>query len=242
MLMKILFAAFKSADDFLGRLEVSRDAGNGLITVPTRARYRMGEPVILEIGFPGMPNRVLLRANARDPQHGLRFAAPPAGQSPAGPPGAETKEDALFEVAPGEEHKRDFLVAVAAGRANASWQRKHRRFPVRLPARFVADGENVPLRGDAETEDLGSGGLFLKTTRSLPEGTRVSVVLDPCDGSAEMEFSGRVVYTRGEDGNTGIGVQFDRLTTDDNKRLRRLIRDVKLRGKVVEWEDASGSF
>jgi Tfp pilus assembly protein PilZ len=223
MLMKILFAAFKSADDFLGRLEVSRDAGNGLISVPTRARYRMGEPVILEIGFPGLPNRVLLRANARDSQ-------------------ARVAEDATFEVASGEEHKRDFLVAVAAGRANASWQRKHRRFPVRLPARFVADGENVPLRGDAETEDLGSGGLFLKTTRSLPEGTRVTVVLDPCDGSAEMEFSGRVVYTRGEDGNTGIGVQFDRLTTDDNKRLRRLIRDVKLRGKVVEWEDASGSF
>ncbi len=226
MLMKILFAAFKSADDFLGRLEVSRDAGNGLISVPTRARYRMGEPVILEIGFPGLPNRVLIRANARDARAGDVRAA----------------DDATFEVASGEEHKRDFLVAVAAGRANASWQRKHRRFPVRLPARFVADGENVPLRGDAETEDLGSGGLFLKTTRSLPEGTRVTVVLDPCDGSAEMEFSGRVVYTRGEDGNTGIGVQFDRLTTDDNKRLRRLIRDVKLRGKVVEWEDASGSF
>ena len=224
MLMKILFAAFKSADDFLGRLEVSRDAGNGLISVPTRARYRMGEPVILEIAFPGLPNRVLIRANARDAQE----------PKPA--------DDATFEVASGEEHKRDFLVAVAAGRANASWLRKHRRFPVRLPARFVADGENVPLRGDAETEDLGSGGLFLKTTRSLPEGTRVTVVLDPCDGSAEMEFSGRVVYTRGEDGNTGIGVQFDRLTTDDNKRLRRLIRDVKLRGKVVEWEDASGSF
>jgi Tfp pilus assembly protein PilZ len=218
--MKILYAAFKSADDFLQRLEISKDAGPGRLSVPTKARYKAGEAVILEIGFPGLPNRVLLRVHARD------------GETP----------EPVFEVSSGEEHKRDFLVAVAAGRAKASWQRKHRRFPVRLPARFVAAGEEVPLRGDAETEDVGSGGVFLKTSRSLPEGTRLTVVLDPCDGSAEMEFSGRVVYTRQEDGNAGIGIQFDRLSGDDMKRLRGMIRDVKLRGKVVEWEDASGSF
>jgi Tfp pilus assembly protein PilZ len=221
--MKILYAAFASAEDFLGRLELTRDAGPGRVSVATKARYKTGEPVILEIGFPGLPNRVLIRTSARE-----------MPKTDVG--------DAHFEVAAGEEHKRDFLIAVAAGRATASWQRKHRRFPVRLPARFIADGDTVPLRGDAETEDVGTGGLFLKTSRSLPEGTRVSVVLDPCDGSAEMEFSGRVVYTRSEDESSGVGVQFDRLSGDEMKRLRRMIRDVKLRGKLVEWEDASGSF
>lgn len=221
--MKILFAAFRSAEEFLSRLEVGDAVGAGLLTVSTKARFKNGERVILEIGYPGLPNRVLIRANARDD-------------------GDDKDEKQSFELTAGEEHKRDFLVAVAAGRAQASWQRKHRRFPVRLPARFVADGENVPLRGDAETEDVGSGGVFLKTARTLPEGTRLTVVLDPCDGSAEMEFSGRVVYTRGEDGNNGIGIAFDKLTADDMKRLRRMIRDVKLRGKVNEWEDASGTF
>jgi uncharacterized protein (TIGR02266 family) len=103
----------------------------------------------------------------------------------------------------------------------------------------VAEGESIPLRGDAQTEDVGSGGLFLRTERTLPEGTHVSVILDPCDGSAEMEFRGRVVYTRSEEDPPGVGIQFDKLNGDEMKRLRRMIRDVKLRGKVVEWEDAS---
>jgi hypothetical protein len=72
----------------------------------------------------------------------------------------------------------------------------------------------------------------LKTARTLPEGARVTIVLDPLDGSAEMEFLGRVVHTA-ED---GVGVQFDRPTGDELKRLRRIIRDVRLSGKVVEWE------
>ena len=224
--MKILFAAFNSAEEFLSRLDVGQSSAAGLLTVSTKAKFKRGERVILEIGYPGLPNRVLIRANAREDDPELAIG----------------DESTCFELTQGEEHKRDFLVAVAAGRAQASWQRKHRRFPVRLPARFIADGEDVPLRGDAETEDVGQGGVFLKTSRSLPDGTRLSVVLDPCDGSAEMEFQGRVVYARGEDGNTGIGIQFDKLTADDMKRLRRMIRDVKLRGKVNEWEDASGVF
>ncbi len=173
--------------------------------------------MVLEIHFPGLPNRIIARTNFRKAK----------GQS------------AVFEFQAGEEHKRDFLVAVASGRASASWQRKNRRFPLRLPARFVIDGEEQPLRGDAETEDVNSRGVFLKTARSLPEGARVTIILDPCDGSAEMEFTGRVVYSRKDNPSDGIGVQFDKLNSDDTKRLRRIIRDVKLRGRASEWEDAT---
>jgi Tfp pilus assembly protein PilZ len=223
--LDILLARFASAEDFLSRLDVGGDAATGHITVPTKARYKENENVVLEVEFPGLPNRVLLRSKA--------CAAVEAANG----------DGATFSIVEGEEHKRDFLVAVAAGRAAASWTRKNRRFPMRLPARFVVEGEDqaagVPLRGDAETEDVSGGGVFLKTARSLPEGARVTIVLDPCDGSAEMEFTGRVVFTRRETGEQGTGIQFDRLNSDDMKRLRRLIRDVKLRGKMVEWEDAS---
>lgn len=220
--MKILYATYPSAEDFLSHLEVGEETGGGRLSVPTKARYKPGEALILEIGFPGLPNRVLVRCTC--------VSSPEEG-----------KGDEVFELLQGEEHKRDFLVAIAAGRANASWQRKSRRFPIRLPARFIAEGEEIPLRGDAETDDVSSSGVFLKTSRSLPEGSRVTIVLDPCDGSAEMEFTGHVVYSRKDDAQAGFGVQFDRLNSDERKRLRRLIRDVKLRGRVVEWEDASGS-
>jgi uncharacterized protein (TIGR02266 family) len=216
--MKILFATFDSADQFLARLELDGQEASsaGRVRVSTKARFDAREAVVLEIGFPGLPNRVLMRAT---------FA------------GASTA-DAAFEIVPGEEHKRDFLVAVASGRAQAkSLARKHRRFPMRLPARFVVDGQDVPLRGDATTDEISAKGLFLKTSRSLPEGARVTVVLDPCDGSAEMEFSGRVIYTRKDEGDTGVGVQFDKLSSDDRKRLRRLIRDVKVSGRFVQLEE-----
>jgi Tfp pilus assembly protein PilZ len=218
--VNILYVPFQSAEEFLSRIDLDDDATRGFILVPTKARYETGETVVLEIHFPGLPNRILARANFRKAK----------------------AQSAVFEFQAGEEHKRDFLVAVASGKALASWQRKNRRFPLRLPARFVIEGEEQgaqPLRGDAETEDVNSRGVFLKTARSLPEGARVTIILDPCDGSAEMEFTGRVVYSRRDNPSDGIGVQFDKLNSDDTKRLRRMIRDVKLSGKASEWEDAT---
>jgi Tfp pilus assembly protein PilZ len=221
-LMKILYATYKSADEFLTRLQVGEDGEvtPGRVSVATKARYEPGEVVVLEIGFPGLPNRVLVKAAA----HKM--------------PVADGLGFATFDLLPGEEHKRNFLVAVASGRGKVSFGRRHQRFPIRLPARFRVEGEELTA---AETEDMSTGGMFLRTTRDLPEGTRVSIVLDPLDGSAEMEFSCRVVRLRNEVGEgeaEGVGVQFDRPTSDEMKRLRRMIRDVKLSGKVVEWEAA----
>jgi len=211
--MKILFATFESPEDFLERLDLpdEDDSGDATLKVRTKARYDADESIILEIGYPGLPNRILTRVRAG---------------------AAQGDDDQLFLFEPGEEHKRDFLVAVASGRATASWKRRHRRFPMRMPARFVVEGEDVPLRGDAETEDMGSGGVSLKTSRTLPDGAKVTIILEPGDGSEEIEFTGRVVWNRNDDTVTGVGVQFESLSGDHMKRLRRMIRDVKLRGKT----------
>ncbi len=213
--MKILFATFESPDDFLDRLDLPAegDSGDATLRVQTKARYDQGESIILEIGYPGLPNRILTRVTAGE---------------------AKGDSEQAFCFAEGEEHKRDFLIAVASGRATASWKRRHRRFPMRMPARFVVEGEDVPLRGDAETEDMGSGGVSLKTSRTLPDGAKVTIILEPGDGSDEIEFTGRVVWNRNDDTVTGVGVQFESLSGDHMKRLRRMIRDVKLRGKTSE--------
>jgi Tfp pilus assembly protein PilZ len=223
--MKILFATFESPEDFLDRLDVGEGGGGvATLSVRTRARYEDGEQIILEIGYPGLPNRILTRAVAVSPKK-------------------RRDDEQLFRLHEGEEHKRDFLIAVASGRATASWKRRHRRFPMRMPARFVVEGEEVTLRGDAETEDMGSGGLSLKTSRTLPDGAKVTIVLEPgegVDGFEELEFTGRVVWNRKDDSVTGVGIQFDTLGGDQMKRLRRMIRDVKLRGKTLELDEDSG--
>ncbi len=211
--MKILFATFDSPDDFLQRLEVGK--GSATLRVKTKARYEDGEQVILEIGYPGLPNRILTRATA----------------AKAG--GGKKNSEQLFKLDRGEEHKRDFLIAVAAGRATASWKRRHRRFPMRMPARFVVEGADMPLRGDAETDDVGSGGVSLRTSRTLPDGAKVTIVLEPGDGSEPIEFTGKVVWNR-KDQVTGVGVQFESLGGDQMRRLRKMIRDVKLKGETKE--------
>jgi Tfp pilus assembly protein PilZ len=228
--VKILYATFESPDDFLRRLEVGIDGAAGSLAIATRARYPQGERVILEIGFPGLPNRILTRAvavGARPPTNGVRLGWRSKRAS-------TDSDEQLFRLVRGEEYKRDFLVAVATGRASASWIRRHRRFPLRLPARFAVDGEDLPLRGDAQTEDLSSGGASLKTSRTLPDGARVTVSLEPADGVAAIEFTGRVVWTRKSGGLFGVGIQFDRLDAGHRRRLRRLLRDVKLSGETGE--------
>ena len=76
--------------------------------------------------------------------------------------------------------------------------------------------------------------MSLKTSRTLPDGAKVTIVLEPGDGSEELEFTGRVVWNRNDDSVTGVGIQFESFGGEQMKRLRRMIRDVKLRGKTSE--------
>lgn len=213
--MRILLAKFSSPESFLENLGVDQNDATTL-SVKTKARYDEDEKIILEISFPGLPNRVLVR-------------------SVAFTPGREKGDYEWFRFEPGEETQRDFLIAVAAGRANASWKRRHRRFPMRIPARLTVEAGDDSVEHEAETEDMAAGGISLKTSGSLPDGARVTVILEPGDGSEQIEFSGQVVWNRKDDGEQAeIGVQFDKPGGESMKRLRRIIRGVKISGKTLE--------
>ncbi|MCG8417339.1 MAG: PilZ domain-containing protein [Proteobacteria bacterium] len=212
--MKILLATYTTPESFLENLGVDEDNAT-VVAVKTKARYEDGDKIILEIGFPGLPNQILLRSIAFTPAR-------------------EQGDYQWFRLEPGEEPQRDFLIAVASGRANARWTRRHRRFPMRMPARFVVEGEAESVHHEAETEDMAAGGISLKINESLPDGSRVTVLLQPGDGSTEIEFVGKVVWNREDDGNVEIGVQFDKPGGDSMKRLRQIIRGVRISGKTLE--------
>ena len=225
--VRILLATFSTPETFLENLGVDEDDATTL-AVKTRARYSDQENIILEIGFPGLPNRVLLRTTAFTPAR-------------------EQGDFQWFRLDPSEEAQRDFLIAVAAGRANASWTRRHRRFPVRIAARYTVEGESgatgETIEHEAATEDMAAGGIALETTETLPDGARVTVMLEPGDGSGSIEFTGKVVWNRGKEGEASesaerpkfsIGVQFDKPGGESMKRLRQLLRGVKITGKTFE--------
>ena len=218
--MRILLATFTTAESFLENLGVDEDNATTL-AVDTKARYEDGEKIILEIGFPGLPNRVLLRSAAFTPAR-------------------EQGDFQWFRLDRSEEPQRDFLIAVASGRANASWTRRHRRFPMRMAARVVVEGDGgETTEHAAETEDMAAGGISLKTQDTSPEdapadGTRVTVLLEPGDGSETIEFAGKVVWNRQGDGAVEIGVQFDKAGGESMKRVRQIIRGVRISGKTLE--------
>ena len=213
--MRILLATYTTPESFLENLGVDQD-NTTTLAVPTKARYEDGEKIILEIGFPGLPNRVLLRSQAFTPSR-------------------EQGDYQWFRLDVGEEPQRDFLIAVASGRANASWTRRHRRFPMRMPARIGVEGQGgEALEHEAETEDMAAGGIALKTSETLPDGTKVTVVLQPGDGSEEIEFLGKVVWNREEDGSVEVGVEFDKPGGESMKRLRQIVRGVRISGKTLE--------
>lgn len=222
--MKILFATFTSPESFLESLEIG-EQGITTLRVKTKARYQPSERVILEIGYPGLPNRILLRAEAAE--------APDARDPGDRRDRAGVVDQQRFRLDQEEEPQRDFLIAVASGRANVAWKRRHRRFPMRMPARVSVEGESDDLL-EAETEDMATGGISLKTTQGLPDGARVTVVLEPGDGSDAIEFTGRVVWNRKDDDSVEVGVKFDRPGGESMKRLRQMIRGVKVSGETLE--------
>jgi len=212
--MRILFATFVSGSDFLRSLKYNRRRQESTLAVRTKARFPTGQELIVEVGFPGLPNRVLVRVRALEPNQ--RFL----GQK--------------FLVLKGEEHRLDFLVATASGRAEAR-VRQHRRIPMRIPARFFVNDSGSYLRGDAVTRDVTPVGVALDTYRLVPEDAEVTVILD-CDGGVSLEFVGQVTWSKREDGQATIGVRFAKGNGDDQKRLRWLLRDVKGSGRTFEGE------
>ncbi|HJZ88660.1 MAG TPA: PilZ domain-containing protein [Polyangia bacterium] len=212
--MKILLARFASGTEFLEHYDGVFPWG-GLL-VPTRTVVAADEPLIVEVAFPELPNHVLLRGRAVDRD--------------------EDRGGLVVRFLHSEEQKKEFLLQVASGEQRAIWQRRHRRFPVRLRVAFGVEGGSSTVH--AHTEDLSAGGIFLRTPMTLSVRTPVALTVDPADGSPPIEVTGHVAWVRHHPPTAGFGVTWDERSSHAMKRLRKLMRDLKTRGKLVE---AAGS-
>src|SRR6266545_2863096 len=85
----IIVASFTSADEFR---DCYRDHGAGELKLTTRARPRPGSEAVVEIHWPGIPNRVFMRAQVARRRDGL-----------------------VARLHPDEKPARDFLLRLAHG-------------------------------------------------------------------------------------------------------------------------------
>ena len=97
--------------------------------------------------------------------------------------------------------------------------RKHVRVPSKL--RCWCEGENVTVY--ARIGNLSEGGLFLRTSTPLPEGSRAMVRF----GSENaIEAEATVMWKRadGEGGPPGMGLRFELIDEKRLAELRKLIQ------------------
>jgi uncharacterized protein (TIGR02266 family) len=192
--MRLLTLAYPAASDFLSAYD---DASRTLLA-QTKTEATSGEQLLVEIAFPKLPNRPLLRATCRGTfAGGLRL-----------------------ELDAGDADTSEFLVKVAKGTmTDHAKHREHKRFPSALPVQYAMDG----VRKSSQVEDLSAGGCFVRADRPPPVGAMIALDIQSPEENQPMHLTGQVAWVR--DGrDPGFGVEFDAPETPDGKRLRMLLR------------------
>lgn len=213
--MRILRARFRDRDAFLGALQTQFLHGG--LFVATRRVVELGSEVVLDVRFPELRSRVLVRGVVawRRPARRHESAPLPAGLG--------------VELLASERASRDFLLAVARGEVIDLMQRRHSRLPVRLEIAWRSRGERE--RYTAQLEDIGEGGAFIRSTTFQPVGSTVLLEVMPPGGVTPLAIEARIAWTRHSEGEEGMGVEFRRRDTGGARRLRELVRRIREAGE-----------
>src|SRR5579871_1623839 len=139
--MRILQARFHDGDELLRSYLPALDEGG--LFFPTREPLSIGAAVAVEVRFPSLRGRLMLRGTVAWRRAGRHRTKLRAGVGIA------------FD--PTEARKRDFLLQVARGGEPSVTARRHRRLPVAIEASFRAPGLGVK---QARIDNIGAGGAL----------------------------------------------------------------------------------
>ena len=206
--MRLLTLTFHSAEKFLRHY--SEQYEMGALFYRTKSEVEAGEEVLLEIAFPGLPNRALVRGEVLGP-----------------------KEDGIWiAFHRNDGSTRDFLVKLARGEVEITDRspRAHSRFPADVPVSYKDRAGSGDMR-HARAIDLAAASAFVRTDEPPEPGTQLELVLGPLGDEAEtFTVHGEVTKLRNDD-DPGFAVHFDAQAAD-GPRLRRLLRTASETGRV----------
>lgn len=204
--MQILKVRYRTNEEFDECYQP--DMPNGGLFCPTTSPLSDGDPVIVELSAPALPNKVLIRGTVRSWRPAL--------------PRLRVRAGALVEFSPEEEQKRSFVVETIAGTRGPSPRRRHTRLPVSIPVRYRTVDEAVFQT--SHLTEISVGGAMLATTEPIALETDVILEITPPGAVSPLAISGKVAY-HGPFGGTGL--KFVYRDAGGSRRLRELVRRLR---------------
>jgi Tfp pilus assembly protein PilZ len=202
--MRILKARYKTKGAFLEAFQKTPAPG-GIFCATTQALGK-NEPAVVEIYFPELPNRVLIRGAALWWRRALPRQRVRAG---------------CFVVFDAAEKDKVRFVLGSADEGRPRVRRRHARLPVRLPVRWSQSG--APVTVATHIEEIGIGGALLVTEARPPIGTEIVLDVLVPGAARPSALAARVAYVA----PTGIGLRFVYRDGGGARRMRELIQRIK---------------
>jgi Tfp pilus assembly protein PilZ len=222
--MRVLRARYRTGEEFLRHYQPAFSTGG--LFFPTRSVLPVGEAVVVEVRFPQLANKTMIRGSVawcRSGQHRTKLRA-----------------GLGIEFQSTEGRRRDFLLAVAKGQERQVVVRRHRRLPVTLPALWRRMQERQSHRGTVE--DIGPGGAFVRTEAGMDGiAPGVDLILGvTLPGSlSPAELAARVAWVIGGEGaERGFGVEFRCRDAGGQRRLKEVVRRLELMEQQALLSDA----
>jgi uncharacterized protein (TIGR02266 family) len=208
---RILQARYPSGEAFLGDLREEQEQRYRLYH-QTKIPLALGEHVIVEVMFPELPSRILLRAVVEQLE-----------EEPAA---------ALLRVADEEIETLEFVIRTARGETEpgASRGRRYYRIPLEIPVDWQINGQGDVVI--SSTDDVSGGGVQIRTQNPPPVGTEVVLLLQIEEDDGQLRIPGKVAWVRTDDSFSGMGVRFSTESSAEKKRLRDLVRKYMERGEI----------
>lgn len=204
--MQILKVRFRTNTEFEANYQSDLMAGG--LFCPTTAPLDRGEPVIVELSAPALPNKVLIRGTVRSWRPAL--------------PRLRVRAGAVVEFDPNEADKRDFVIDTISGDRTPGQRRRHTRLPVAVPVRYRTS-ESAELI-ESSLSEISVGGAMLATPSPLPIETDVILEITPPGAVSPISISGKAAYHL-PSGSTGL--KFLYRDAGGSRRLRELVRRLR---------------
>ncbi|MDY0000180.1 MAG: PilZ domain-containing protein [Polyangia bacterium] len=109
--------------------------------------------------------------------------------------------------------------------------RKHQRTQLEVTVDWQLIGTEDVMW--SATDDLGEGGVRIRTLTPPEQGSQVVVVLNAVElGLGVMRIPARVAWTRVDDDFCGMGVAFEPSTDEERSAIKELLAQVLARKKA----------